>query len=323
MLRPSRKKLAFTLVELLVVIAIIGVLIALLLPAVQAAREAARRTQCTNNLKQLGLALHNYHDVNKKFPHNGVPQSGSGTSMQRGPSWIFRTLPFLEQENAIDLVDYTGDWSMQDGSVTARTSQLFGQLRVDGLWCPSSPLPETKEYKGVELQITNYVGISGSYYTGGTTAALASQPYYDFYGRTTYNGVISIEEYKVGMNNLTDGTSNTLMVSEQSDYQFDNAGSKRDLRSCGYVGGGAWSCGAGAKNWSQNVTTIRYPIAGGYNLDGNQQPYNVNIPLFSSHPTGILGLLGDGSVRFVSETIDFATLTALADRQDGNVVSEF
>lgn len=322
-MKSIRRRSAFTLVELLVVIAIIGVLIALLLPAVQAAREAARRTQCTNNFKQLALGLHNYHDVNLKFPHNSYPQSGSGSTMQRGPSWIFRTLPFIEQNNAYKTADQTGDWTAQDGAMPAVNQTLFNELRVDGLWCPSSPLPETTNYGGVEYQLTNYVGVEGSYYQGGTSTTAAGQPYHDTYGRTVYNGVIQIEEYKVNMSGITDGTSNTLMVGEQSNYQFDASGNRVDRRSNGYVGGGAFSCGSGSKSWTQNVTTLRYPIAGGYGAAGNAASYNVNIPFFSAHPTGVLGGLADGSVRFIPETIDFATLTALCDRRDGAVLGEY
>jgi len=316
----ARPRNAFTLVELLVVIAIIGVLVALLLPAVQAAREAARRSQCSNNLKQLGLAMHNYHVTFRAFPYNGHPQVGSGSTMQRGPSWLFRILPFMEQGNAVDSAIDSGDWSLQDGS--SPNTALLNTLRVDGVICPSSPLPETAVWNGVELQTSSYVGIEGSYYVGGTSVTTAPQPYHDGYGRANYNGVVSIAEYRIAMRSITDGTSNTMMISEQSDYQIDSSNNKVDLRSSGYWGG-AWSCGAGARNWTQNVTTIRHPINGGYGGAGNTAAYNANIPLLSAHPGGVQATFADGSVHFLPETINFATFTALADRRDGTVVGEF
>jgi len=316
----SSLRSAFTLVELLVVIAIIGVLVALLLPAVQAAREAARRSQCSNNLKQLGLALHNYHDVNLAFPYNGHPQSGGVSDRQRGPSWILRTLPFMEETNAVALSDYSGDWSLQDGS--SPNTAVLGALRVSGVLCPSSPLPETKSLKGIEVQLSNYVGIEGSYYTGGTNGVTAPGPYYDGYGRTVYNGVIQIAQYPVRIRDITDGASNTLMVGEQGNFQFDVSGNRVDRRSSGHWGG-AWSCGAGSKNWTQNVTTVRHPINGGYNGAGNTQPYEVNIPLLSAHPGGAQCAFADASVHFISETINFATFTGLADRRDGMVLGEY
>ncbi len=311
----------FTLVELLVVIAIIGVLVALLLPAVQAAREAARRMQCSNNFKQLGLAAHMYHDTNHVLPYNGHPQSGSGATMQRGVSWFFRLLPYMEQNAAYSQAVWSGDWSLQDAPASPNVA-LINTLRVPGLWCPSSPLPKTKMLGSVaEVQLPNYVGIEGSYYQGGTATTVAAQPYHDTYGRANYNGVIQIAEFPVSFASITDGTSNTMMASEQSNFQFDTAGAKVDRRSSGHWGG-AWSCGSGARNWTQNVTTIRYPIRGGFGSAGNTQPYEVNIPLFSAHPGGVQALRADGSVQWVAETIAFATLTALSDRGDGMPVTQ-
>lgn len=318
----SSRTRGFTLVELLVVIAIIGVLVALLLPAVQAAREAARRMQCSNNFKQLGLAAHMYHDTYQILPFNGIPQSGSGTSKQRGVSWFFRLLPYMEQNAAFSQAVFSGDWSLQDAPASPNVT-LINTLRVPGLWCPSSPLPKTKMLGTVaEVQLPNYVGIAGSYYIGGTTATAAPQPYQEAYGRTNYNGAISISEFPVGFQNMNDGTSNTLMASEQSDFQRDASGNKVDRRSCGHWGG-AWSCGSGARDWTQNVTTVRYPIRGGFGSAGNTQPYEVNIPLFSAHTGGVMALNCDGSVRMLSETINFATFTALSDRQDGSVVGAY
>ncbi len=316
----SRTRKGFTLVELLVVIAIIGVLVALLLPAVQAAREAARRAQCSNNFKQIGLAAHMYHDTFQILPYNAVPQSGSGSTKQRGVSWFFRLLPFMEQTPAFNKAVFSGDWSYQDGP--SPNTEIMNTLRVNTLWCPSAPIPKTKVLKDVTIQTPHYVGIEGSFYQGGSATVESTATQVNAYGRTVFNGAIQIAEFPVGFQNLADGTSNVMMASEQSDFQRDSAGNKVDRRSCNHWGG-AWSCGSGARDWTQNVTTIRYPIRGGFGSAGNTQNYEANIPLFSAHPGGVMIVLCDGSVRFVTQTVDFATLTAIADREDGNVVKDF
>ncbi len=327
MVSRTPRRQAFTLVELLVVIAIIGVLIALLLPAVQQAREAARRMQCTNNQKQIGLALHNYHDTYGKMAYNAVPQLGSVGDRQRGPSWLVRILPFVEQNAAYDQFVFAGDWTMQDGP--SPNAAILGQLRVPGFNCPSSPLPETEKQGTnangeVELQVVNYVGITGSYWQGGTRNVVSTSPQDSSYGDSVYNGMIvplSSKSNAISLASVTDGTTNTMMVSEQSDYFYNASGTKIARRSSGHAGR-SWGNGGGAGTWTANVTTVRYPIAteGG---TGNGANYHVNVALVSAHPGGVLITLGDASVRFLSETVDFAILTGLADRQDGNVLGEF
>ncbi len=320
----------FTLVELLVVIAIIGVMVGLLLPAVQAAREAARRMSCSNNLKQLALAAHNYHDTYKVFPFNQVPERDLGNNQRdRGCSWFVRILPYIEQGPAFDRAVFRGDWTFQHGP--NHNVDLVNELRVATLYCPSSPLPpvRTQGVAGVTItmQTANYVGIAGSFFQGGTAIVESTSPGYNTYGgRVVLNGVITNTNpanVPPGMQHVTDGTSNTMMVSEQSDFQWNPAtGQKVDRRSSGHAGS-TWACGQGYGSWSQNVTTLRYPIAGGFGLAGNMNPYEVNLPLFSTHPGGVMAALADGSVRFLSENVDFSTMTALADRGDGAVLREF
>ncbi|GAA4421951.1 DUF1559 domain-containing protein [Bremerella cremea] len=326
----SSLRSAFTLVELLVVIAIIGVLIALLLPAVQQAREAARRMQCSNNLKQLGLALHNYHDTYRKLPYNAAPHL---VGNEHGPSWFVRILPFIEQNAAYQQMaatKFSGDWKMQDDACAS--APILNQLRVDGLRCPSSPLPEVESQNTsangtVSLQVTSYVGIEGSYYQGGTTSVDSTFNYYENpwgYGRASFNGMmlpISSSVNAIGLESATDGTSNTMIVSEQSDFFIDASGNKVAKRSGGHAGR-TWSSGYSADNWEANVTTIRYPIAA-YGGTGTTENYFGNISLVSAHPGGVEAALTDGSVRFLSETMDFAILNGLADRQDGNVLGSF
>lgn len=322
----------FTLVELLVVIAIIGILIALLLPAVQAAREAARRSQCTNNLKQLTVAMQNYHDAYRKFPYNADPQNPgyADPHFHRSCSWFIRLFPYIEQGAAYSSFSFTGDWSMQNEYCAS--APFIGMLNVPSLNCPSSSLAasttQTTAKNGkVNMQLVNYVGISGSYWRGGTFNVKTSDTVYNpsSYGHKVCNGTITEANgsgsQPCAIRDILDGTTHTLAVSEQSDYQWDSKNVKHDLRSCLWAGH-AWGCGGGAgSNWTQNVTTILYPIATGYGLFGNIQPYHCNIPLFSSHPGGVLGGLADASVRFVSQDIDFSILTAMADRADHTAIA--
>lgn len=330
---------AFTLVELLVVIAIIGVLIALLLPAVQQAREAARRMSCSNHLKQLGLATHNYHDTYGKMVYGADPQSATGPR-RRGASWITRLLPFLEQTAIANQYVYAGDSTMQEGP--SPNADLINGVVIGGLNCPSSPLPTQKEQGTnangtVEVQLGNYVGVNGSYIQGGTidTVSTFGNACDAYYGNTVANGAITfitppgdnqetfcaVRAGQIGFKDMVDGTSNTLMIGEQSDYQFGLDGVKEDRRSSSYLGG-IWSGGAGATTWTQNLTTVRYPI-GAFGGDYNTAAYQHNLAFTSAHPGGMLGAMVDGSVQFVPETIDFAILTGLADRQDGSVLQSY
>src|SRR5262245_34019293 len=184
------KKRGFTLVELLVVIAIIGVLVALLLPAVQAAREAARRMQCGNHLKQIGLGLQNYHDVFNSLPYGararyitgdriGTTTISNSSSVAYGPSWYVGLLPFCEQKNLADIIERIGvvagatnaNNQIYDGMLAAnanptRVSQAAHNQKIPWMLCPSSPLPQT-ETPGNNLILTvpSYVGVAGAVQT--------------------------------------------------------------------------------------------------------------------------------------------------------------
>jgi len=250
------KRSAFTLVELLVVIAIIGVLVALLLPAVQAAREAARRMQCSNHLKQIGLGLQNYHDTFQSLPYGGrarcVVQSGTGnncpiTSMVQawGPSWYVGILPFCEQKPLSDLLE-----SSQISNAQALTdmTMLVGRFpfhannqKIAWMLCPSSPLPQTEILRGGTAPtcvVPSYVGISGATNhlsnvianelpffesrvkpVSGLSAATAIGPQTPQGSQQAWGGMLTANEC-YGMAACIDGTSNTMLVSEKSDYFY-------------------------------------------------------------------------------------------------------
>lgn len=203
----------FTLVELLVVIAIIGVLIALLLPAVQAARESARRSQCANNMKQLGLALHNYHDVFKTFPAGGVYGNGQVTTIPQPAyhhTWLTAILPYMEQRPLYDSIDLK--------------QRAWGQTvvgtQLPGLRCPSDVGFRDPDSTSHGIAITNYAGSEGYHWwesaTLGNSAPWTSHP--DLQVETGYfdaSGCFA-PQHQTNLAEIRDGSSNTVMVAENS-----------------------------------------------------------------------------------------------------------
>lgn len=332
------KSAGFTLIELLVVIAIIAILIALLLPAVQSAREAARRTQCKNNLKQIGLGMHNYHDVFNTFPIgarvHAKPHRDSAGTLGVGPNWRMSILPYLEQANIYNNLNFS------IGSFAA-PFQLGNEL-LQGYKCPIYNCPSSRLLKigkagteqtwfGADPQLIDYVGIMGAYPDpAGRTNVTSMSNYGGFYAN---QGLLCVVEHK-GIRDATDGTSNTMMVAEQSgEVGFS------DLRSNyygGWPGFSGWGSapGGGADRgvpwdgtpdtWSTGVSAVRYNInsqvAG---LAGAGQTWQANTILNSFHTGGINVLLADGSVRFLSENMDFNTLKVLACANDKIPLGEF
>jgi type II secretory pathway pseudopilin PulG len=236
-------------VELLVVIAIIGILVALLLPAIQAAREAARRTQCNNNLKNIGLGLQNYHDTYKTFPMGvshvsrlptPVP-SPSPTGLRLGPSWQYGVLPFMEQRNIYDkiAVEFRAGQPAGNrfapGGLSAGLQTSLSKLVPDYMRCPSSPLPLMETQTG-PICLPTYTGISGGTDidqgdTAGVYVANSSngrppvtnRRYLNRYLATAGTAIVSASGMlppceHVGMRGCSDGTSNTMIVGEQSDW---------------------------------------------------------------------------------------------------------
>lgn len=329
-------KAGFTLIELLVVIAIIAILVALLLPAVQQAREAARRSSCKNNLKQVGLALHNYHDLFTCFPPGGVAPDSDG---RRGASWLVRILPMMEQSAAYDQITFDDtDWTMQ-GTRLNRNWAVTNQLRVDSFNCPSSPLPSTRVQTTnaetqalgapdeIEYQLVNYVGIAGSYDRGSDMNCCPDPSAWTSYYRSNYNGVlISVDDLSRGpakMKDLGDGTSNTVMVGEQSDYRVRLDDVKEDKRACNHDGG-PWSAGAGGSaGWWLNMTVIRSAINAKNANNGQEQPYFRHTLITSPHGGGAQFAFADGSVHFLSENVDFTILTRVSDKADGQPLGQF
>jgi len=330
--RPQAKA-GFTLIELLVVIAIIAVLVAILLPAVQQAREAARASQCRNNLKQMGIALHNYIDTNNMFPPGNVKTDGAG---RRGASWMVRLLPMLEQNAAYAKMTFDDtDWTMQ-GSAPNRNWEVTHNLRVPIFSCPSSSMPATRNQTTnsvtqglgapatITYQLANYVGIAGPYDDQQTGACCPVPSSWTGYYRSNYNGLIvaSNQTYTQAkppkIADCPDGLSNTIAVGEQSAYDVDpTTGANRDLRACNHDGG-PWSGGEGNDTgWWLNMTVVRSPINSKQGDNGNHYPYYRHTRITSVHAGGANLLFGDGSVRFLSDNMD-ATMFYRACQRDDN-----
>ena len=314
--RVRSRATGFTLIELLVVIAIIAVLIALLLPAVQQAREAARRSQCKNNMKQLGLAVFNYEETFRCLP------MGSYYPTDWVPNWRAHLLPFLDQ--APVYMRFNFGVSPFTSSNFRSGTEVLENLSMNVYVCPSSSLPTNVggQNNPQNALMHMYVGIAGAYPDpAGRTVGSASS-YGGFY---TNNGALLYNQI-TRMADFTDGSSNTMIIGEQSGRV---AG--QDLRSAYY---GGW-CGAlfagpvsdtnpgGSGGWSTGLTSIQYQINARTTAAGSDNPWDANTVLNSYHVGGIHMLMGDGTVRFLSENTNMDTVRKLATRDDGTVVGEF
>ncbi|PQO33432.1 prepilin-type cleavage/methylation domain-containing protein [Blastopirellula marina] len=282
-MKVTKKKSAFTLVELLVVIAIIGVLIALLLPAVQQAREAARRTQCNNNLKQLGLAMHNYHDTFQSLPAGWIDVGSSNNYM----GWGTFLLPFVEQSALYDEMKAAGAYKQAWFNITAMDP--FAKTVVDAFICPSDPSGGLNSHLH-DYGKSNYTGVGGAHYLKGSGA---NGTFYD-------NSFVKFRD-------MTDGLSNVAMVGERSTLLKSGWTQKK---------GTLWIGGSTSSEYYLNNAIVS---SGYYSINGAAGSFNFT----SAHPGGAIFLFGDGSAHFLSETIDGTTYRNLGSISDGNVLGEF
>lgn len=295
--RSRRGARAFTLVELLVVIAIIGILIALLLPAVQAAREAARRMQCTNNLKQIGLALHNYANQHREY----FPYGAYGGYRHALFSHI---LPFLEQRTIYDTFNLNGNTKDEPHRYTPIPVYI----------CPSYPGPAViqnrTDYEWLNGAIITYQGVGGRIYSRSGTKN-PTLPC-DTYGEQPTNGFFGYN-FARNMRDVTDGLSNTLAIGEfvQKD-QGPNGPFNTWPGNCRcWIYGNDFSCG------NYNAKVLVHPInAKADRMNAPYVGYN-HLPMGSHHPGGANFLVGDGSVHFLSENLDLEVYQSLGSCDGG------
>jgi len=291
-------RVGFTLVELLVVIAIIGVLIALLLPAVQQAREAARRMQCTNNLKQLGLAVHNYHDTFGTLP-SGWIRPGNLSNFQNNNYWGWGTLilPFIEQNALHDQIDFNWEW-VKDSSLGNPNTNLSTTV-INGYLCPSDITGGTNG-KENDNGTSNYLGSYGNKSLNGTE-----------YGTNDDNGIFS-RNSNVGLRDITDGTSNTIVFGEKTGREIDG----NDFRAGLWAGVRDNDNGSGRKPF---LCIGRGP-GGATNYENGVNGTNTWTLSVSLHPGGANVGMSDGSVRFLPETIHLNAYRFMVQRDDGQVI---
>ncbi len=362
LMRKSRRShlYGFTLIELLVVIAIIAILIALLLPAVQQAREAARRSQCKNNLKQVGLALHNYHDTHNVFPpyktwNNGTDCPGGGNSWtnQGGYSWRVMILPFVDQAPAYQKIDFINHHSQSACPGSTNSWGTFNNNVIPVYICPSDETP------------ASVGGSTGANYAGVVSASAQCKLSY----ATTSGSITSprlkaffqmdnVGATRVSMTDIKDGTSNTIAVAEVyrgrvtavrggGTYGLQQGRCSRWMveGSCGVTGtlgrggtlgsmsGGFEASGGNPGGLLQLGATSGQTGDGGpndnradqvsWNGENDEGVHDGFRPASSTHTGGVHMLMADGSVKFSSNNVDSNVWNAAHSRAGGEVQGEF
>ncbi len=300
----------FTLVELLVVITIIGILIALLLPAVQSAREAARRTQCSNQLKQLGLAVHNFEFSHGTLPTShgyDLPFDGVTAPAEKltGRGWILNVLPFLEQQALHDRFEVaTGAMGAGQGIVRAECRDALA-VQLSVLQCPTDDSVRqlaTNQWQlaNIPVALTSYKGVVGDTRMGGA-ASIHQGSGADCHNLSQCSGIFWRHTHlrPITMANIKDGASNTFLIGEDVPQHNNHSAAY-------YANGDYASCHAPLNYFPEPATPDDWP----------------NVMSFRSrHPGGAHFCLADGSVRFIAEGIDYNLYRGLATKSGGEVVS--
>jgi prepilin-type N-terminal cleavage/methylation domain-containing protein/prepilin-type processing-associated H-X9-DG protein len=314
-----KKGRAFTLVELLVVIAIIGILVALLLPAIQAAREAARRSQCVNNLKQVTIALHNYHDTYRTLPAGqfGYPGSGSAPGVPAW-SWNAAILPFVEGQSVYDILDLTRRSAQQAVTAAATDAGLRSALQsqLKPYVCPSDlsiKLNTGRQISGFAVAKANYVAAN---HHGNGTTLMASENQTGIFPEA-WNGLTFAD--------ILDGTSTTIIVGERC-WRYLLANAVHEVRSANhYIHRAHDLDGNGRRHQNRGTSDTLSSVDAGITPIGdlpNASPgWNRNAAFSSLHPGGANFSLADGGVRFISSNVNHTLLQRLVHRSDGNAIA--
>jgi prepilin-type N-terminal cleavage/methylation domain-containing protein/prepilin-type processing-associated H-X9-DG protein len=332
--RRSRK-FGFTLIELLVVIAIIATLVALLLPAVQQAREAARRTQCKNNLKQYGLALQNYHDTYGMFPYSGAePQWWSANML----SWQWRVLPFMDQAPLYNMVNSEAPAAysvvLADGTKLTDHSVPYGR-------CPSDDskkrsVGDTWDLWGGDAYLGSYTGSSGAYFIESIdptctpyVSVIGFQGHWEpisNMGSTRLLGFMDREHgWRANQDRLTtiaritDGTSNTIAVGEIRANCHDHLAGGIFYANSLNASHASTVCAINDFTSCEDQQQIRWPKCAGY----YKHEWNISWGFKSRHAGGAQFVFADGSVHFLGESINMATYQKLGAPQDGQTVGDY
>ncbi len=345
----ARPRRGFTLVELLVVIAIIGILVALLLPAVQSAREAARRMQCTNNLKQLGLGLHNYQTQIGSFPCNinHITQTLEPYEDRDRASYLVHLLPFIEQQNLYNGIDFRIATVPGDQMVLGKR---LDQYAIPAFRCPS----DSKSGLQNGRALTNYAGSIGAQIMRSSSSCnLASivgnggakydddddgEDWFNFTSKgpncnsagpgnirsdcpwpDKTSGVFARSTWAASLADIRDGTSNTIAMGEVrgwcSGFQWRKGWTKSE---------GLWFATTAPINFPTcpgENGVANDPDFGGAGCNNKENSWNTNMGFKSLHPGGAVFVFCDGSVHFINQSVDHTTYQRLGDRRDGETVS--
>ncbi len=318
----------FTLIELLVVIAIIAILIALLLPAVQSAREAARRSDCKSRLRQIGIALHNYHDQHRAFPPGSIIGGGNScTSTGRRAPWTVQILPQLEDTNRYENFNFEAEFvssNAESPTGTTTANRIEFNRNNSKYQCPSDPNSSASNNNA------NYFGVMGGGTLGSADCTSSNN------GRAFWTNGILFQNSDMAIRDVTDGTSNVFIVGETK-YQL-TVGGRGDAHRLGWAstirGGGSSVTGVLAATTDAGInpyeghggrqdTTFdtgggQYDVPGAFPAGSGTAQGLSNRAFGSFHVGGAQFVLADGSVQFVSENVNNAVFRLLGQRDDGN-----
>lgn len=299
---------AFTLVELLVVIAIIGVLVALLLPAVQAAREAARSASCRNNLKQVATAMHLYHDSNRRLPSARI----EGGTVGAGSSTFFALLPFIEEGASYAMFDHTQGYKSTPGNLHVSNTQIAVYM------CPNMNLPRQVPDPDPACGET---GAPGSYVisTGSTNSFAPNHS--ALFGSATHNGAIIHPKYgatTIPKISGADGTANTFLIGE-TNYGLTNLSWTPPCKTTSRGGQTRWAVAYPGVVWASTAAPLNSPL---------QEPLEFGVfpsgaeSFRSDHSGGAHFAFVDGSVRFITDDVNLMLYKAMATRDGGETIDK-
>ncbi|GAB5402520.1 MAG: DUF1559 domain-containing protein [Aureliella sp.] len=333
----EKRRSAFTLVELLVVIAIIGILVGLLLPAVQAAREAARRMQCSNNVKQICLAMHNYESSYQTFPMAwwlDIP-GGNNVAALNGNSWGFSILPFVEQTNLYNAFDQRYPAMNELGPIAVNNVEVI-KTPLNFFKCPSSPWDVGDTYEGdasgAGLPVTWEATGSDYIATTGVRGAFSRIAYAGNEGGSRHGALQVHGPFgnnrggKIGA--MTDGTSNTCLIAERTggpEIYVGTAPAQALTALLSQTNGGGWGDVLNGENWISGGLHANAYDPSNPALYLQEGPCGINCTnlrgrsLHSFHTGGVHFGMGDGSVQFISQSTDSFVVAAMITRQKGEV----
>ena len=314
---PQKHPAAFTLVELLAVVAIIGTLVGLLLPAVQAAREAARMSQCVNNLKQWGIAMHNHHDATKYLPYGNnrcYPLGSEATKPNTRPqrrTFVISLWPYLEQSDLFSAYDPNRPFYDQTTNASGRSNQSLGNTPASHYYCPS-------DKPGAKAAADQYVRCRLNYVVNFGPNVLFSAGAVAPFGWDTSSGMANFVPYRKSLKDITDGTSKTLLISEARVPQVDASGDFRgdvlnEEAQLWFMAVSTPNSGAdmtSAPGKCDSTVNTYLPCSFGENAAAAR----------SRHPSGVNAVMCDGSVRFFADSIQLSTWAALSTMNQGETI---